>query len=402
MSMNDARRYIFLTYEQYSSPYVETYFLHLFSKMGCEIEIYQLCSNSPDNDISEVKQQFENIHWYVVPMRGSTKAGKILRSLLLLRKKILERHRKADNLIFRSIAGGFFGGCLRLSGVSYKRYIYDSDGLAIDERLEFKAWRKNSVLTLFARFIEICSLKFSDGIIVRSTNTITALKKRYRFVRHKKFTVLINGRPKEIFTVPESDQNLNYRLKFGVRTDSLVLLYVGSIGPQYLFEEIAEIFHAIKKITPLIELVIATISDDETVTRYLPKTLESDKENVHVLNLAPTEIMEVVSFSDVGICLRADSESMKHVAPLKLREYLLAGLPVIYTDNTGDNFSLPSSFAHVFAPSSEVRISSLIAWWEQEVIINSSLNRLRARQFALKHLEIQVDSRQLLKFLKTI
>lgn len=400
--MSKKPRYIFLTYEQYSSPYVETYFLHLFSKIGYEVDIYQLCPNSPSQVITEMYQHFENVNWYVVPMNGSTKAGKFLRSLYLLRKNILGSHRKANYLIVRSIAGGLFGCCLWLTGVRFRKYVYDSDGLAIDERIEFKAWRKLSLTTAFARISEFLSMRFSDGIVVRSTNTISTLQKRYRFTQHKKFAVLINGRPREIFIKSDSDQQASYRLKFGIKQNSFVLLYVGSIGPQYLFEEIAAIFHAVKGVAQSTELVIATISDNQTVFKVLPKSLTNDEENVHVLHLAPTEIIEVVSISNVGICLRANSDSMKHVAPLKLREYLISGLPVIYTDNTGDNFSLPNSFAHAYDLSSENRINSLVTWWEQEVMVNNLKNRVEAQEFALQNLEISIDSELLSRFLKTI
>ena len=93
---------------------------------------------------------------------------------------------------------------------------------------------------------------------------------------------------------------------------------------------------------------------------------------------------------------------MKHVAPLKLREYLLSGIPVIYTDNTGDNFLLPDSFAHRYTLEAPNRIDSLVSWWMDHITENFSVTNSQAQEYALEFLEIERDSEALRKFLKTI
>jgi len=400
--LNERSKGVFITYEQFASPYVETYFVPLLSRINMQIDVYQLCSNAPSKEITEVVHNYENVKWFVVPTNKYKRLTGITNSAFILRKRIKLGHSNSDLLIYRSVIGGLFAILLKFSGLRFHSYLYDSDGLAIDERIEFRVWRKYSVITICAKLIEIISLKISNGYLVRTSYTTKILEKRFKFLRKKKSLVLINGRPKEIFVFPDLRNRINLRSKYGIAPESTVMLYVGSIGPQYLFEETTAIFRKIKEISPSVELVIATISNNQEISKFLPKEILDDRFDVHILHLKPSEIIEVMSFSNVGICLRANSESMKHVAPLKLREYLLSGVPVIYTDNTGDNFLLPDSFAYRYILEAPNRIDSLVSWWMDHIAENFSESNSLAQEYALEFLEIERDSEALRKFLKTI
>lgn len=85
-------------------------------------------------------------------------------------------------------------------------------------------------------------------------------------------------------------------------------------------------------------LIINNLGQQELVSSLLTTC----KFPVTYVQSKPDEVMNYLRLSDIGFSLRVNSESMKHVKPLKNREYLFAGNPIIYTSNTGDQMRFPS------------------------------------------------------------
>jgi glycosyltransferase involved in cell wall biosynthesis len=59
-----------------------------------------------------------------------------------------------------------------------------------------------------------------------------------------------------------------------------------------------------------------------------------------VARVAPHDVPLHLAASDVGLAYRSDSFSMQGVAPVKLSEYLLCGLPVVGTSAIGETSDL--------------------------------------------------------------
>jgi glycosyltransferase involved in cell wall biosynthesis len=70
--------------------------------------------------------------------------------------------------------------------------------------------------------------------------------------------------------------------------------------------------------------------------------------------------------ADVGLAFRATDFSTQAIAPIKLGEYLLCGLPVIGTAHIGD--TAPAISGGVFYDASTRSISDAAAWVEDTVL----------------------------------
>ena len=55
-----------------------------------------------------------------------------------------------------------------------------------------------------------------------------------------------------------------------------------------------------------------------------------------MLTVQPLDVPRYLACADIGTAFRDSSFSMKAVAPIKLAEYLLCGLPVVGTSDIGD------------------------------------------------------------------
>ena len=217
------------------------------------------------------------------------------------------------------------------------RLIFDADGLPIEERIDFAGLKKDSIQYRLMKSAETKMLKSADAVITRSQKAIDIhirnIGERYR----GKFSVVYNGRDQNLFRYDENRRR-TAREKLGLK-DEFLFVYAGSLGPQYCLPEMLEIF---KKYTQnhKAKFLILT-GNTEFAQQNIP---EEPQTGIILKSVKSHEVPFYLNAADMAFALRQPSFSMQGVAPIKLGEYLLCGLPVIASKGIGDSEEILQDF----------------------------------------------------------
>lgn len=91
-------------------------------------------------------------------------------------------------------------------------------------------------------------MRQADTVLTRSVKASEILLARAGAgTKEDKFNVVSNGRDIELFNPGSSETRSGMREALGVSTDAPLLVYAGSIGPQYCATEMLRLFELIKK-----------------------------------------------------------------------------------------------------------------------------------------------------------
>jgi glycosyltransferase involved in cell wall biosynthesis len=288
---------------------------------------------------------------------------------------------------------------LRLAGVKFRATVYDSDGLAIQERIETGVWKKFGVKALVSKSIELLGIISADKILVRSQETIRQITSRRFVIGKKLFCVLENGRDTEMFSPATYEDRQRIRTELGFNAQDFIVIYVGTIGDQYMVPEMRRLFQEIRTQVVNTKFLILTYAQDEVIKTYFGSEEQRLNNEIYVLKIAPDLVGRAICIGDVGITLRLPLPSMEHVAPLKYREYLLSGVPVIYSGRTGDHGIVSNVLARQLDHKRTNSYVEIASWVSTKLVNNREQIRLMARQYGLEKFDISTDSIKLTRFL---
>lgn len=218
----------------------------------------------------------------------------------------------------------------RLKKRNYK-ILFDADGLPIEERIDFSALNKKSFLYNFLKKEEQSMLIKADTVITRTEKSIDFHLKALGNNLSEKFFVVVNGRDVNFFK-PNNDQNELVRETLGLKGDTKVFIYSGSLGPQYGWDIMLKIFKGYLEINYNSVLLILTGNTDFAQKR-IPAALQN---HVIIKSVPFDEIPKFLSIGNIAFAIREPKASMVGVSPIKLGEYLLMEIPTIASAGIGD------------------------------------------------------------------
>ena len=248
---------------------------------------------------------------------------------------------------FRGLRGASFfpfrglrGGKVPFRGFRGK-LIFDADGLPIEERIDFSGLKKESFQYKLMKSAETKMLKSADAVITRSQKAIDIHIANIGESYRSKFSVVFNGRDKNVFDYqpPLREQ---VRQELGLK-DELLFVYAGSLGPQYCLNEMLEILKAYAEKREAKFLILT--GNTEFAEQNIPSELKTHV----ILKSVPSEkVSFYLNGGDLAFGLRKPTFSMQGVAPIKLGEYLLCGLPVIASKGIGDTEKILENFEECY------------------------------------------------------
>ena len=208
-----------------------------------------------------------------------------------------------------------------------RRLVFDMRGFWPDEKVDAKAWSKDSLIyALFKRF-ERMLIKRSDEIIV-----LTAAAERYlsRDFPAAVITVIPCCVDTAMFERKPSKGILPDRAK-----GRFILTYSGSIGTFYDLEGMALFFSKLKVKDRNAFFWLVTNSPPETAEEVILKR-GIDRNDFAVANLDYGEIPSALSASNFSIMFYKRRLSSAGCSPIKFAESLACGLPVVINSGIGD------------------------------------------------------------------
>ncbi len=267
--------------------------------------------------------------------------------------------------------------------LQHVQVIFDADGLPLEERVDFSGLNSKGLQYKLLKSFETKAIEQADIVITRTHAAIEYLTKEDPALRNKFFTVS-NGRDITIFS--DKGQREVVRRALGIPEDALLLVYAGSLGPQYCVAEMLQVYYQVAKLKHSVYFLILTGSQE-----YLarPEFAEFLNKNVIIKNASFQEVPGYLSSADVGLAIRQPSFSMKGVAPIKIGEYLLTGLPVIASVGIGDTEAVLKNEACCFVLNDHEHESlKNAAAWAVEIFAKTAVKEearaLGIREFSLK------------------
>lgn len=380
-------RLLFITWDGPQVSYLESLFLPIFRALqphGIHTDVLQF--RWGDADLTEAAAllcQANGIGYRAVPvlhrLGGAGAVATALAGGWHVRQ--VKRHFGSNILMPRSLMPAL---SVLVAGTRGAPILFDADGLAADERVDFAGLAKTSVTYRVLRRIEVAMARAATAVIVRSAAAADILARRAD-VDRSRFHVVTNGRDEDIFTPSSANERSATRKVLGIPETAPLMVYAGSVGPQYRFDRMVATALAVRTSRPDARLLVLSVSPDEALAE-LRKANPPVLEMTTVLRASPEAVPSYLSAGDVGFAFRSRSFSTQAIAPIKVGEYLLCGLPVIGTSLVGDTSAAQA--AGVFFDD-QSGADGAAAWLLGAVLPARSCIREAAREIGVQHFSLR-------------
>jgi glycosyltransferase involved in cell wall biosynthesis len=337
------KKLLFITWDADSPHYMQGLFLPIMiglSKVGYKIELLHL-SSIPKDFINSLKQKSEsfNIQYTHVEIKrnpiGFIKSVAVGVQLV----KDFKNENKDGILMPRSLITSLL---IYIAGKGNLEIAFDADGMKVEERIDFAGWNKNGIKVKFFKKIEKWVISESKIVLVRSIKAKMFLLDKNPKLRHDKVFKVVNGVDPEIFKpIPATLRN-DERAKMGVNENELLVLYAGTIAPQYCLNEMMFWFDCLSNFKSAKFIILTTQQRVVKESKWFDKL----KDRIILKTVSSEEISLFLTCADVALAFRKATFSMQGVAPIKIGEYLLCGLPVIASLGIGDTEEELSQLKH--------------------------------------------------------
>ena len=206
--------------------------------------------------------------------------------------------------------------------------VFDADGLAVDERMEFAAEATSALQSWVMRDVEVKAVRQAAVVLTRTARAAEILRARAGAgTSADKFHVVGNGRDPRQFHPFDIATRERVRDRLDIPLAAPLLVYAGSLGEQYCPTQMLHLFASVLRRRPDARLLV--LSKQGQMMVEMASQLSLPANALTVIAVQPEEVPEYLACADIGLALRMPSFSMQGVAPIKLGEYLLCGVPVV-------------------------------------------------------------------------
>lgn len=376
-------RILFVTWDGPQVSYVESLFIPIFRGLaehgiGTDILQFRWGTKAQEERVALLCAE-AGIGYRAVTIRQGLRGLAPFATALLGARHVRRcvREFKSDFIMPRSILASI--PVLRAGGSKLRPMLLDADGLALDERVEFAGLSPNSFTYRLLRDVEAQSVRDAGAVIVRSESAKGVLVSRAGPpVTEDRFVTVTNGRDERLFQPFNRAAREAVRTELGIAPAAPLLVYAGSVGPQYRFDQLAGLAEALLDRRPDSRLLVLTGSPDAARGALAP--YERLTGVTTIMRAPPEEVPRYLAAADIGAAFRTASFSTRAVAPVKLSECLLCGVPVVGTASIGDTEAAVE--AGVFF-SDEAGMAAAADWAVSTVLPQREAFRDRARQVGL-------------------
>jgi len=325
------KRLMFVTWDSADSNYVPSLFaplLHSISDRGYQVSVLQFGTGGLDEKRSREACEQLRLKYEFVKVPGLHQGLSVSLMILEGARRLVAAAEKFDVLMPRSVVPAAMCLLARKLGCTLP-ICYDSDGLMADERVEYGQWSPIGMRYNIARDVEFQIIHHAKAILTRSRKGANILVNRAGpDIDSTKFHVVANSRNSDYFVPLGVEEILRKRIELGLDPNLPVVGYVGSLGEKYDIESMKSIFAILQHFGGF-QLLF--------VTRQLELAhQELESLDATILSAEPHQIPTLLGCMDIGLAMFKGHFSLKAVAPVKVGEYLLAGVPVVLSENAGD------------------------------------------------------------------
>jgi glycosyltransferase involved in cell wall biosynthesis len=124
------------------------------------------------------------------------------------------------------------------------------------------------------------------------------------------------------------------RAELQIAPDATVLLYLGSIGADYLLDRMMTLFAELRRLRPE-AIFLFVVNNAAEAVHAAAQAAGLPPEAIRVIGAARPRIPELIGAADLSVIFRADLSKLG-CSPTKLGETLACGVPVIANSGIGD------------------------------------------------------------------
>ncbi len=384
---------LFVTWDGPQVNYLDSLFAPIFEGLqeyGITVHVLQFTwDNQVKTQLMEKKFTAAGVKYHVVNVfRRFGPVGPLVTALIGKYKvRDLIKNLNIDVVLARSTLPAF-SSILALRKTAGVKFVFDADGLPLDERVDFSGLSSSSFSYRFLRDVEAESVRRADVILTRSKLAIPVLLARAgASTKYNKFHVVSNGRDAEKFSLLGVLQRLKVRNELSVDGDIPLLVYAGSLGEQYCLDEMLDFFIQVRKKIPIARFLI--LSGDLAFAEEKIEKLPELKAAVICKSVVSSDVPKYLAAADLGLAFRKKSFSMQAVAPIKIGEYLLCGLPVIATRDIGDTHVISDKIGRLVDDYTVDTFKPIIDWFVGDVLINRNISQKACRNAGIEHFSLQ-------------
>jgi len=333
-------RVLFITWDAPEAAYLESLFLPIFKGLqagGIAVDILQFRWGARSlTERTAAVCRAAGLRYCAAPILRRLGGGGALASAVLGRRAVRAAVRQfgSDVLMPRSLMPAL--ATLAAGADRLRPVIFDADGLAADERVEFGGLSPLSTTYRLLRDVEAQMVRRSASVMVRSPRARDVLVDRAGPpVSAARFHVVTNGRDERVFTPGRLDMRQAMRAQLDIAPSAPVIAYAGSVGPQYRFDRFGAFAKAVVARRPDTRLLVLTGAPDQARAALAACGTQVAATAI-VTSVLPDQVPRFLACADLGAAFRQPGFSMAAVAPIKVAEYLLCGLPVVGSAAVGD------------------------------------------------------------------
>lgn len=250
----------------------------------------------------------------------------------------LHRHRRFDIAHCRSYIPALVGLSLkRRFGI---RFLFDMRGFWADEKAEGGSWRRDHpVFGRVYRFFKDREARFlaeADHVVSLTSNARTEIEQH----------MLPPGSAPPISVIPccvdfshfglaSAELRRAGREALGIDSGRPVLAYLGSLGGNYMLDEMLLFFRAWRARRPG-SLFLFVTRDDPAMIRSAAAITSIGEGEIMVVPATRDQVPLFVAAADAGVAFKQPSFSAKACSPTKMGEMLAVGIPIAVNSGVGD------------------------------------------------------------------
>jgi len=236
--------------------------------------------------------------------------------------------------INKIIARGAPGGALayKISKKTGIPYFVESFEPHADYMKDSGVWKKWNLKYIFQKKWEKKQCQTASGIMTVSEG----------------FTNILNDRSiqeLEIMTVPcavdvsefkfNPTDRFRIRKELGIEKNQKIAIYVGKFGGLYIDKNELNILVPMFRYFPDLHLIILTSNPKNEIEKKLSSYMDPEH-RLYIFNVPHNDVPMYLSASDFAISLVKPFASARFTSPIKHGEYWANGLPVLMTEEIGD------------------------------------------------------------------
>lgn len=332
---------LFVTWDAPEVNYYESLFLPALAQLpghGIHIDVLQFRwgSERARDKAARLSQEaglgYSSTSVWRRPSNALGTLASIVRGRWAIRSAV--RRYEPDVIMVRGMFPGV--SVLLAGGRSLRPFIFDSDGLELDSRVEGGDLSATGAMYRVLRDVEAQLCRTAVAVLGRTQFNNEVLQARAGpTVRSSQFHVMTCGREPDVFRPLDPEAREQGRAELGFGPDDPVLIYVGSVWPQYRTPDIAKFTRALRERMPSTRLMVLTGHPADARRILVEADAEIGSQAV-IMRAPPEDVPRLIALADVGFSLFKIGYGSRAQAPIKHGEYLMCGVPIIGTPEVGE------------------------------------------------------------------